>query len=353
MLNREGLARDNVEWLTDPWSFEFMQRALLAGVIVSLAAGMVGVFVVLRGLAFLGDAVAHTQLAGAAVALVLGGGAVLITLGAGVAAVLTALGVALLTIRGRLREDTAIGIMFAGFFALGIVLISRQRTFAIDLGSLLVGHILGASWTDLIVMAALAFIVTVLVLFFLSELRYSAYDPELAAVSGVPVGMMQIGLLVLIALATVVAFRLVGVILAVAILVTPAAAAVTLTRRFKLMMLLAILIGVLSTVLGLYASFYFDLAAGPVIVLMAVVLMVLSFTFGPYGLREALPSLDFLLGESSDPPPIGWRRRARLCWGACCLVGDASWGACCRVGGVCWGACCRVGARISLRNRMG
>ena len=165
------LARDVVDWLTDPWSFEFMQRALLAGVIVSIASAMVGVFVVLRGLAFLGDAVAHTQLAGAAVALVLGGGAVLITLGAGIAAVLTALGVALLTIRGRLREDTAIGIMFAGFFALGVMLISRERTFAVDLGSLLVGHILGASWTDLIVMAILTSVVLIAVLAFLPELR--------------------------------------------------------------------------------------------------------------------------------------------------------------------------------------
>ena len=319
-----------------------MQRAMLAGVIVSIAAGMVGVFVVLRGLAFLGDAVAHTQLAGAAVALVLGGGAVLITLGAGVAAVLTALGVALLTLRGRLREDTAIGIMFAGFFALGVVLISRQRTFAIDLGSLLVGHILGASWTDLMVMAALTIVVAALVLSFLPELRFSAYDPEVAAVSGVPVGIMQIGLLILIALATVVAFRLVGVILAVAILVAPAAAAVLLTRRFKLMMLLAILVGVLSTVVGLYASFHFDLAAGPSIVLAAVLVMMLSFLFSPHGLRGTLPSFDFLFTEGAEPPPPGWRRTARICWGACCLVG-----------GVSWGACCRVGTRFSPRGRAG
>lgn len=342
-----------MEWLTDPWDFAFMHRALLAGVIVSIAAGMVGVFVVLRGLAFLGDAVAHTQLAGAAVALVLGGSAVLITLGAGIAAVLTALGVALLTLRGRLREDTAIGIMFAGFFALGVVLISRQRTFAIDLGSLLVGHILGASWTDLIVMAALAFVVTVLVITFLPELRFSAYDPEVAAVSGVPVGFMQVGLLVLIALATVVAFRLVGVILAVAMLVAPAAAAVLLTRRLKWMILVAILIGMISTVVGLYASFHFDLAAGPSIVLASVLLMALSFLFSPHGLRSTMPSLEHLLPEEAAAAPHGWRRTARICWGACCLAGDASWGACCRVGDVCWGACCRVGERFSVRGRSG
>ncbi len=328
-----------MDWLAEPWSFEFMQRALLAGVIVSVAAGMVGVFVVLRGLAFLGDAVAHTQLAGAAVALVLGGGAVLITLGAGFAAVLTALGVALLTIRGRLREDTAIGIIFAGFFALGVMLISRERTFSVDLGSLLVGHILGASWTDLIVMAALTIVVAVLVLSFLPELRFSAYDPEVAAVSGVPVTLMQIGLLVLIALATVVAFRLVGVILALAMLVTPAAGAALLTRRLTLMMVLATQIGVVSTLLGLYASFYFDLAAGPAIVLTAVLVMACAFLLSPRGLWVALPSAAALDAEAEMASASRWRQTTRVCWNLCC-----------RVGGVCWGACCRVGERFSLHG---
>ena len=327
-----------------------MQRALLAGIVVSIAAGMVGVFVVLRGLAFLGDAVAHTQLAGAAIALVVGGGAVLITLGAGVAAVLTALGVALLTIRGRLREDTAIGIMFAGFFALGVLLISRQRTFAIDLGSLLVGHILGASWMDLAVMAVITAVVLITVLAFLPELRFTSYDPEVAAVSGVPVGLMQVGVLVLIALATVVAFRLVGVILAVAMLVTPAAAAVLVTRRLTTMMLMSIMVGVVSTVIGLYSSFHLDLAAGPAIVLTAVLLMIASFLLSPRGLRGALPDLAEALDLAEEDGQQGWRRTARVCWGACCRVGDVCWGACCRVGGVCWGACCRVGVRLTPRG---
>ena len=336
-----------MEWFTDPWDFAFMHRALLAGIIVSVAAGMVGVFVVLRGLAFLGDAVAHTQLAGAAVALVLGGSAVLITLGAGIAAVLTALGVAVLTLRGRLREDTAIGIMFAGFFALGVLLISRERTFAVDLGSLLVGHILGASWTDLLVMAALTVIVAVLVLAFLPELRFTSYDPEVAAASGVPVTVMQVGLLVLIALATVVAFRLVGVILAVAMLVTPAAAAVLLTRNLGLMMLTAILIGSVSTVVGLYASFYFDLAAGPSIVLTAVLLMILAFLASPRGLRQVMPALPI---ETGDPDAARWRRTAQVCWGVCCLAGNVGWDKCCSVGSVCWGACCAVGNRLTARS---
>jgi hypothetical protein len=182
----------------------------------------------------------------------------------------------------------------------------------------------------------------VLVLAFLPELRFSAYDPEVAAVSGVPVTTMQIGLLVLIALATVVAFRLVGVILAVAMLVTPAAAAVLLTRRLSLMMLVATLVGMLSTVVGLYASFHFDLAAGPSIVLTAVLLMALSFVFSPRGLRGSLPSLEVLAADNAEGQRPGWRQTARACWGACCLVG-----------GVCWGACCRFGGRFQIRGRAG
>ena len=277
-----------MDWLTDPWQFEFMRRALLAGVIVSVAAAVVGPFVVHKGLAFLGDAVAHTQLAGAAVALVVGGGALLITVGAGIAAVLTALGVALLTMRGRLRADTAIGLMFAGFFALGVVLISRQRTFALDLGSLLIGNILGASPSDLIAMGVLAGVIVVLAALFFHELRFVAYDPEMAAVSGVPVAAVQVGLLVLVALAAVVAFRLVGVLLAVSVLVAPATAAALLVRRLVYSMFATGLIGVIATVLGLYASYYADLAAGPSIVITAVALVVLTFVASPRGLLSSM-----------------------------------------------------------------
>ena len=277
-----------MEWLSDPWEFEFMRRALLAGVIVSVAASVVGSYVVLKGLAFLGDAVAHTQLAGAAVALVLGGGALWITFGAGVAAVLTALGVALLTIRGRLRSDTAIGLMFAGFFAFGVALISRERTFQIDLGSLLVGNIVGASPEDLIAMGVLAGAVLLFGVLFFHELRFVAYDPEMAAVSGVPVTAIQVGLLVLVALAAVVAFRLVGIVLAVSILVAPASAATLLVRRLVWAMALTGVFGVVATVIGLYVSFHANLAAGPSIVLVSVGLVGLAFVGSPRGLLRAL-----------------------------------------------------------------
>ena len=247
---------------------------------------MVGTFVVVKGLAFLGDAVAHTQLAGAAVALVAGAGSALITLGAAVAAVLTALGVVGLTRRAQLREDTAIGMLFAGFFALGILLISRERNFAIDLNSLLVGNILGVGDADLIVMGVLAAIVIGATWLFYAELRYVAYDPDMAAASGVPVAAVQTGLLVLVALAAVVAFRLVGVVLAVAMLVAPAATAALVLQTLPRIMLGGVVVGLAATVIGLYASFHADVATGPAIVLAAVALFAVAFLASPRGLRR-------------------------------------------------------------------
>ncbi len=288
-----------MDFLTDPWDFEFMRRALLAGVIVTLAASVVGTFVVLKGLAFLGDAVAHTQLAGASIVFIAGGGTVLITLGAAAAAVVTALGVAALTRSGQIRQDTAIGIFFAGFFALGILLISRERNFALDLNSFLVGNILGVVTADIIVMGVLTAVVLLLTAFFYTELRFVAYDPEMAAASGVPVRLVQTGLLVLVALAAVVAFRLVGVVLALAMLVAPAAAASLMARNIPRIMLGSVAFGIVATVVGLHASFHADVAAGPAIVLSAVGLFTLAYLLSPLGLRR---------GSSRCLLPR-WRRR--------------------------------------------
>lgn len=273
-----------MDWLTDPWQFEFMQRAFLAGAIVAVAGAVVGAFVVLKGLAFLGDAVAHTQLAGAAVAFLSGAGAVGITIGAAIAAVLTAIGVSSLTRHARLRTDTAIGIMFAGLFALGIILISSQRNSALDLNAFLVGNILGVAEADIITMGILTAIVVGGTAYFYAELRYVAYDPEMATASGVPVGLVQTGMLVLVALAAVVAFRLVGVVLALAMLVAPAATAELISRSLPRMMLIGAGVALLAVFGGLYASFHLDVAAGPAIVLCAVSLFVLTFLVAPRGL---------------------------------------------------------------------
>lgn len=273
-----------VDWLTEPWQYEFMQRALWAGVLVSLAGAVVGAFVVVKGLAFMSDAVAHSSLAGAAVAFVAGGTSVAISLGAVVAAVLTAVGVSVITRTSRLREDTAIGLLFAGFFGFAVLLISRSRSYALDLNSFIVGNILGVSQDDLILMGILTLIVLLLTLVFYRELLFTAYDPVMAAASGVPVNLVHMGLLTLVALAAVIAFRLVGVVLVMAMLVAPAASGALLVRRMPVIMALGTVVGLLSTVAGLYISFHADLAAGPAIVVVAILVFVATYLLADRGL---------------------------------------------------------------------
>ena len=155
-----------IDWLADPWEFEFMRRALLAGVFVAIAGSVVGAFVVVKGLAFLTDAVAHSSLAGAAVAFLAGAGSAIISLGAVAAAVLTALGVATLTRRAGVREDTAIGLLFAGLFGFGILLVSRARNYALELNTFIVGNILAVNSGDLLVMGILAAIIVAVTILF-------------------------------------------------------------------------------------------------------------------------------------------------------------------------------------------
>lgn len=276
-----------MDWLTEPWQFEFMRRALLAGALVAMASSVVGAFVVIKGLAFLTDAVAHTSLAGAAIAFLAGGGSIAISLGAAVAAGGTAVGVSILT-RARIREDTAIGILFAALFAFGVLLISRARNYTLDLSSFLVGNILTVPTDDIIVMAVLSSVVIVVMAIFYREMLFVAYDPTMAAAAGVPVALVQTGLMVLVALAAVAAFRLVGVALVMAMLVATAATAALLVRRMPLIMLLGAVFGVLSVVIGLYTSFYADVAAGPAVVVTSALFFLIVFVVAPRGLAPSL-----------------------------------------------------------------
>ncbi len=276
-----------IDWINDPWQFEFMRRALLAGALVAMASSVVGAFVVIKGLAFLTDAVAHTSLAGAAIAFLAGGGSVAISLGAAVAAGATAIGVSILT-RARLREDTAIGLLFAALFAFGILLISRARNYTLELSSFLVGNILTVPSEDIIVMGALAGVVLIVMVIFYREMLFVAYDPTMAAAAGIPVPLVQTGLMVLVALAAVAAFRLVGVVLVMAMLVAPAATAALVVRRVPLIMVGGAVFGILSVVVGLYASFHADVAAGPAIVVTSVAFFLIVFALSPRGLAPAV-----------------------------------------------------------------
>ncbi len=256
-----------IDWLAEPWTFEFMRRALAAGVLVALASSLVGAFVVVRGLSFLTDAVAHSSLAGAAVAFAAGGSPTAISAGAVAAAIASALGVAALTRRLQVREDTAIALVFAALFAFAILVMSSVRNYTLELNAFIVGNILGVTGDELALMAALTALVGAVVTLFYRELLYAAYDPEGAAAVGVPVAAAQSGLLVLVAIAAVIAFRLVGVVLVMAMLVAPAAAGVRFARSVRGAMAIATVIALASTVTGLYVSYHGNVAAGPAIVM--------------------------------------------------------------------------------------
>jgi manganese/iron transport system permease protein len=267
-----------VDFFTDPWSFEFMQRALVAAVIVSFVAAVVGSFVILKGMAFIGDALPHASFGGVAVAFVLGEN---LYVGGGIAALITALLIGFISRRGLVKYDTAIGILFVAMFALGVAVVSREKNYTADLFSFVFGNVLAVSWNDVWLTAGIAAVVLALVALFYKELLFTAYDPAMAAASGLPVGSLQYGLLALLALTTVIALQTVGVVLVVALLVTPAATAQLLVRSLPAMMLLGAVIGASSSLIGLYVAWHADLSASASIVLTATALFALAFVFAP------------------------------------------------------------------------
>lgn len=261
-------------FLLDPLQFAFMQRALLAVILIGLVSGVIGSFVVVRGMAFFGDAVAHGTLPGVAVAYIMGQ---TLFLGGLIAGVAVALGIGWLTREGRLKEDTAIGVVFAGMFALGIAIISTARSYSVDLAHILFGNVLGVSDTDLLIMAVCGAVVILTIVALYKEFLILSFDPTLARTLHLPDGALRMLLLVLLAVTVVASLQTVGVALMVAMLVTPAATAQLLARRLHHMMMLAAVIGALSGVVGLYLSFYLNIASGPAIVLITTALFVAAF----------------------------------------------------------------------------
>lgn len=261
-----------LDWLLDPYRFEFMQRALLALALVSLVGGVVGAFVVNKGLAFSGDALAHSTLAGVAVAFVSGGSVVI---GALVAAVLTALGVGLTRRRARVSYDTAIGIFFVSMFSFGVLVLSSRTTYTPDLTAFVFGNILGVSNSDLLAAGALTLLLLLFVLAFYRELQLVAYDPSVAAAMGVRAGLFEYAILVMVAIAVVVALKAIGIVLVNAMLIIPAATAGLLVRRLPLIMVYGAVLGLTSAVIGLHLSFYARVAASPAVVLTSAAIFLL------------------------------------------------------------------------------
>ncbi len=267
-----------VDFFLSPLQFQFMQRGLLAVVLVSGLCAIVGCFVVLRSMAFLGDAMAHSVLPGVAVAYLLGAN---LMLGALVAAVTVALGISFFSRRGSLREDTAIGILFSSALALGIALISTIRSYAVDLSHILFGNVLGVGPNDLIWIGVLGISVLLILALAYRPLLVLAFDPILAATLRLPVERLRALLLIIISITIVVSLQVVGIALVAAMLVTPAAAAFLLTRRLPAMAAASAIIGVLSGVVGLYASYYLNIASGAAVVLSATAFFLLAFFFSP------------------------------------------------------------------------
>jgi manganese/iron transport system permease protein len=252
-----------VGWLIDPLSYPFMQTGLLATVLIGATCAMLGVYVVLRRMAFLGDALSHTVLPGLVVAYLNGWSLSVGALGAGL---LTALGIGWLSRRELLREDTAIGVLFTAMFAAGVLLASTVRSFR-DFSHLLFGNVLGVTSIDLLMFGGVAGLVVLALAAFHKELELTSFDPGYAESIGLRPDLVRYVLLGLLTLTVVTAIQVVGVLLTSALLITPAAAASLLSSSLPRMMLLAAVVAIGSSVVGLLASYHLNVASGAAIVL--------------------------------------------------------------------------------------
>jgi len=269
-----------LDFIIQPLGYAFMVRGLIAALLTGIVCATVGSYVVLRGMAFFGDALAHAMLPGIAIGYLVSGGArepvfwwALLT------AVLSSVGIGWISRSAQVREDTAIGIVFAGMFALGIALISTVRNYTTDLTHFLFGNVLGVGPRDLLLIGAFGGVILLLIFLFYKEFLVLSFDPLLAATLRLPARSLEYLLLILIALTIVVSLQTVGVALMVAMLVTPAATAYLVTKRLPIMMALAAGIASISGIIGLYLSFYLSISSGAAIVLTATAFFLLVWLF--------------------------------------------------------------------------
>jgi manganese/iron transport system permease protein len=259
-----------VDLLLEPLRYGFLLRALVAAVLVGTLCALVGSYVVLKGLAFIGDALAHVAFTGIVVAFLAGFS---FYLGALAAAVTAGLGIGWVTRRVGLSTDTAIGIVFSGLFALGVVLMAIGiRTYTVDLFSYVFGDILAVRSRDLLAIGLAGAVVLVTMLLLYKELLFAHFDPVVAEAAGLPVGALQLLLLLLLSVTVVVSVQAVGVVLVLAMLVTPAATAALVARRMPSMMALAVVFGAVAAAVGFYLSYYLSVPSGGAIVLVATLL---------------------------------------------------------------------------------
>ena len=265
--------------------YAFMQRALVAGALIGAVCAVVGVYVVLRGLAFIGAGIAHASFGGVALGFLLGLNPVFTAV---VFCLATAWGIGFVARKGEVREDTAIGVFFASAMALGILFIGVMHGYNVDLFGYLFGSILAVTQQDLWITLGLGVVVLLVVGLFFKELLFVTFDAEMAEVAGVPAARLYFLLLSLVALTVVLSIKVVGIVLVSALIVTPAAAAYQLTEDFGRMMVLAVVIGVTSAVGGLLLSYPLNTASGATIVLLATLIFFISALVSPRRRRRSL-----------------------------------------------------------------
>lgn len=260
-------------WLTDPLSADFMLRALLGGVLVAAICAVVGTWVVVRGMAFLGEAMAHGMLPGVALASLLG---LPVIVGAAVSATVMSLGVGLIARRGRLSQDTSIGLLFVGMLALGVIIVSHSRSFAVDLTAILFGDVLAIQAGDLAGLAVALAVTVALAALFHRAFVALAFDPRVARTLGLRPRLAQVVLVGLVTLAVVASYGAVGSLLVVGLLLAPAVAASHWARRIPGIMMLAALFGAFAVCIGLLVSWHAGTAAGATIAAASVALVAVS-----------------------------------------------------------------------------
>jgi ABC-type Mn2+/Zn2+ transport system permease subunit len=252
----------------------FMLQALIAGILVSIACAIAGTFIILRGLAFIGDALAHGVLPGIAVAILLGFPGII---GAAIGAAFMIGGITLITQRSRLSSDAAIGLLFIGMLSLGVVIVSHSSSFSGDLTRILFGEILGISIQSILIQLAATVVIIAIAVVCKRPFLLLSFDPEQAEVAGFSVRLYHNVMLFMIAITVIVSFQTVGTLLVFGLLIAPAGAGALLARRVEVMIAWAMLFGVLSMYAGLLVSYHFDLAAGASIILVAVVIFFIVF----------------------------------------------------------------------------
>lgn len=257
--------------------YDFLQKALLTSIMVGIVCGVIGCFIILRGMALMGDAISHAVLPGVAISYALG---INFFFGAVFTGVLTAIGIGFVSQHSRIKQDTSIGIMFTAAFALGVILITVLES-STDLYHILFGNVLAVRPSDVWITLAIGLIVLLSVYVFYKELLVTSFDPTMAEVYGLPVRLIHYFLMTLLTMVTVASLQTVGIVLVVAMLITPAATAYLLTDRLSVMIFLSAGIGAAAAVIGLYFSFTYNLASGATIVLAATAIFFAAFLFSP------------------------------------------------------------------------